>query len=49
MKEAHKDVAKQKRLQEIFDKSVEVAGQAIAFTKKIVEFLGKYGKYFALI
>lgn len=45
LKEAHEDVDKQKRLQEIFDNSVQMAGQAISFTQKVVDFLEKYGKY----
>lgn len=49
LKEAHQDVAKQKRLQEIFDKSVQMAGQAVDFTRGVVSFLGKYGRYLALI
>jgi hypothetical protein len=49
LKKAHEDVDKQKRLQELFDKSVQMAGQAVGFTKKVVQFLGKYGKYLALI
>lgn len=49
LKQAYQDVAKQKRLQEIFDKSVQMAGQAVEFTKKVVAFLGKYGRYLALI
>lgn len=49
LKEAHQDVDKQRRLQEIFDKSVRMAGQAVDFTQKVVTFLSKYGKYLALI
>jgi hypothetical protein len=49
LKEAEKDVDKQKRLQEIFDNSVQMAGQAVNLTQKVVGFLGKYGKYLALI
>ena len=49
LKEAHQDVAKQKRLQEIFDRSVQMANQAVDFTKRVVGFLGKYGKYLVLV
>ncbi|NIQ37686.1 MAG: hypothetical protein GTN81_03750 [Proteobacteria bacterium] len=49
LKQAEKDVAKQKRLQEIFDNSIEMAGQAVNLTRKVTGFLGKYGKYLALI
>lgn len=49
LKEAHQDVDKQKRLKEIFDKSIQMAGQAVDFTQKVVSFLGKYGKYLALV
>lgn len=45
LKKAHEEVDKQRRLQEIFDNSVQMAGQAISFTQKVVGFLGKYGKY----
>jgi hypothetical protein len=49
LRKAHQDVDKQKRLKEIFDKSVQVAGQAVDFTGKVVAFLGKYGKYLGLV
>lgn len=49
LREAHQDVDKQKRLKEIFDKSIQMAGQAVDFTQKVVSFLGKYGKYLALV
>jgi hypothetical protein len=49
LKEAHQDVEKQRRLQEIFDKSVRMAGQAVDFTQKVVAFLAKYGKYLAMV
>jgi len=45
LKRAHEEVDKQKRLQEIFDNSVQMAGQAVSFTQKVVDFLDKYGKY----
>jgi hypothetical protein len=49
LRKAHQNVDKMKRLKEIFDKSVKMAGQAVEFTQKVVTFLGKYGKYLALI
>jgi hypothetical protein len=49
LKEANQDVEKQRRLQEIFDKSVQMAGQAVDFTQKVVAFLVKYGKYLAMV
>jgi hypothetical protein len=49
LKDAHQDVEKQKQLQKIFDKSIQMAGQAIHITQKVVTFLGKYGKYLALV
>lgn len=49
LKEAHQDVEKQRRLQEIFDKSVKMAGKAVDFTQEVVTFLGKYGKFLAMI
>jgi hypothetical protein len=45
LKKAHQDVEKHKRLQEIFNKSVQMAGQAVNFTQKVIAFLGKYGRY----
>jgi len=48
LKEAEQDVKKQKRLQEIFDQSVKMAGKATDFTQKMVVFLCKYGKHIVL-
>ncbi len=48
LKEAEQDVKKQKRLQEIFDQSVKMAGKATDFTQKVVAFLCKYGKHIVL-
>jgi hypothetical protein len=49
LKEANKDVEKQRRLKEIFEKSVQMAGQAVDLTQKVVAFLAKYGKYLAML
>lgn len=49
LKQAHQDVEKQRRLQEIFDKSVQMAGRAVDLTQKVVAFLARYGKYLAMV
>jgi hypothetical protein len=45
LKNASEDVAKRERLAEIFDKAIEIAGQGLEVTQRIIELLSKYGKY----
>ncbi len=45
LKNASEDVAKRERPAEIFDKAIEVAGQGLEVTQRIIELLSKYGKY----
>jgi hypothetical protein len=45
--QASEDVTRREYLLEVFDKTVEAAGQGLKVTQRIIGLLGKYGKYLA--